>query len=278
MKLLKILTISTLSLAALSLKAQDYPLNDKDNPTSAGVVQYIKDKASLINKRFDQEFGVNTSFTDFVPDSIDQYVDHYSDERGLYMGRNGKNQAIIDTVGSFGHYSLKTIPEKKKDSIAILYGSVRGTMIHEKAHAFFYQTKSRLEEKSIEHHYHDFNKFFFSQSFIAEGIAQYCTYKMKEMITPKQYQPSDSLKNLIAEKSSELKYEYALYYLKAFLDFFGLEEGTKILLTNPPPRKDELINPLKYYRRLEHYGALDLGFFPQMFKREDFFNIEEKNK
>ncbi len=271
MKITKVLTTASVVVASLLTAAQKYPLNKNRNPTATEVIEYIKAKDTLINNRFDEKFDVRTHYLPFVPGAADKYIDYYEGERGLYLGRRGEEKAIIDTVESYGYYSLKDIPEKKKDSTVLLYGSLRGTMIHEKAHAFFFQIKSRLEKKEIRHFYHDFNRFYFSQSFIAEGVAQYCTYKMGEVIIPEKYHPSDTLENLIDEKASELKYQYALYYLKDFLDFFGLKEGTKILLTNPPPRKDELIHPLKYYRRLEHYGSLDLGFFHRMFTREDFF-------
>jgi len=263
------LLTSLFVLAPLTVKAQDYQFNKKENTTSKGVVQYIQDKDTLINKQFDKKFNVNSFYIDFVPDALRDYVG-YDEEKGLYLGHKGRGEAIIDTVESFDNYSLKDLSEKKKDSIIWSYGSVRGTMIHEKAHGFFQQVKSRLEKQGIRHYYHDYDQFYFSQSFIEEGVAQYCAYNMGEIVIPEKYRPSDSLENLIKKKSSELRYDYSLYYLKYFLDFFGLKHGTEILLTNPPPRKHELIRPLEYYKRLEDYQGLDLGFFPRFFKPQDF--------
>ncbi|MEF8983252.1 MAG: hypothetical protein V5A51_01540 [Bacteroidales bacterium] len=246
-----------------------YPSDKEGNATTRGVVEYIEDKDSLINEQFDEKFEVNSYDVNFVPDAMSKYSDDTS-HQGFYFRHRGERTVIIDTVDGYGHYSLQSLPEQRKDSIRFSYNSLRGLMIHEKAHAFFNEMKSRLYSEGTKHYYTLTPDYVFSKSFIEEGVAQYCAYKMGEIIIPERYEPSDSLETLFVEKASELEYEYSLYYLKDFLDFFGLEECTKILLTNPPPTKEEIINPLKFYQRLEHYNGLDLGFFPKLFKNRDF--------
>jgi hypothetical protein len=113
------------------------------------------------------------------------------------------------------------------------------------AHAFLNEMKSRLYSEGTKHYYTLTPDYIFSKSFIEESVAQYCAYKMGEIIIPERYEPSDSLETLIVEKSSELEYEYSLYYLKDFLDFFGLGEGTMILFTNPPPQQRRNHQPSK---------------------------------
>ena len=92
MDIKKILSVAAMALVVLPVTAQVYPVNKEGNPAIRGVVEYIKDKDNLINKQFDQKFGVNSSFVDFVPGDITQYVNYYSGEKGLYKGRNGKKR------------------------------------------------------------------------------------------------------------------------------------------------------------------------------------------
>ncbi len=270
MSLKKILLTSLLLLAPLNLFGQEYPLDKNGKTTSKGVKEYVLKNDSIINKQFDNHFNVNSYYLDFVPDNM-KYYNNYKGEKGLYLGNKGRGEVIIDTVIPFDNYSLNLLSKKEKRKFLWNDDFVRGTMIHEKAHGFYHQLKNILELKNKEVFIktNPSEDYLFRKSFVEEGVCQYCAYKMNEIIISKEYKNKENLEKLISEKNLELIYRYSLDYFKDFLDFFGLKNGIKILLKNPPPTKQEISNPIKFYKGLDYEG-IGMDLFIKSLKPQDF--------
>jgi hypothetical protein len=45
-------------------------------------------------------------------------------------------------------------------------------------------------------------------------------------------------------------YNYSVHFVQDFLKEKGLRDGIRILLSNPPPTNSEILNPKKYFDRL----------------------------
>lgn len=97
------------------------------------------------------------------------------------------------------------------------------------------------------------SELYFGADFIEEGICEYVVYYLKE--TPslllKDFKiPKTKIELLDSSKLSNNKYLYSSYFLKNFLDTCGLEKGIKILVDNPPPTYEEILNPSVFFSRL----------------------------
>jgi hypothetical protein len=266
MNLKTILLISTFAISSFFLNAQEYPLNEKGKTTKKGVEQYVLDKDSTINEEFNKKFKVNSYRNYFYVDDISLYDS--KDSKGIYLGKGGGGEIIIDSENSFENYSVEFLSKEKINSFTYNDDFVRGVMFHEKTHGYLEQIKNELKHKKILPHFREKDTMFeFRSSFIEEGIAQYCAWKFGEIISPGKYVLPKNTKELIKNKSWEIEYKYSMYFVKDFLDLVGLKFGAEILLTNSPPTIEEMMSPKLFYSRLKHHGGLDLKFFkPQDFK------------
>ena len=48
-----------------------------------------------------------------------------------------------------------------------------------------------------------------------------------------------------------IKYKYASAFLETYLDTTGFKKGVQILLHNPPPTYEEILQPGRFFGRLE---------------------------
>lgn len=107
---------------------------------------------------------------------------------------------------------------------------------------------SKKERDSINHS----NRENPGSRFIEEGICEYVTLKMNELIPPKRLfipkTPSDLTRQ---ENRYKIFLKYSSHCLSGFLDTTGLKQGMKILLHNRPPSTDEILKPDLFFKRLE---------------------------
>lgn len=266
MNLKTLLLTSTIVFSSLFATAQKYPLGKDRKTTKEGIEQYVLDNDSIINKKFNEKFKINSKPNNYYVDDISLY--NAKDSKGIYLGKGGGGEIVIDSENPFQNYSVFFLSKSVKNNFIYNDDFVKGVMIHEKAHGYIEQKRSELKNKNISTFFREKDSTFeFRSSFIEEGIAQYCALKFGEIISPEEYFLPKNAKKLIKNESWEIEYKYSMYFVKDFLDLVGLEFGIEIFLTNAPPTIEEIINPKIFYGRLKHYGGLDLGFFkPQDFK------------
>ncbi len=133
-------------------------------------------------------------------------------------------------------------------------------MIHELGHEYVNQIG--VEMQSV-HHLHIDKSYetgiwivnsheTFGSSFIEEGISEYITEKMGELIPPSVLEKPSTIEELFdSEKEYIIKYKYASAFLKTFLDTTGIKKGIQILLFNPPPSYEEILQAERFFERLE---------------------------
>lgn len=237
---------------------QDYPLKD-GKPTSKGIARYLDDKGDSLIVEF-QEFVDDTLYNVWI------YADdltEYSIDDSLELGRYYPYEIYITTNELFMAYALADLPESKRDKIEESNKFVKAVVMHELAHNYIHQIG--IEMKSVDSIRVD-RSFItqiwiirsyetFGSVFIEEGICEYLTEKMGELIPPEIPFIPGTVEELIkSENEYKVKYKYSSHFLKTFLDTTGFKAGVKILLHNPPPTYEEILYPDLYFSRLELPG------------------------
>lgn len=234
--------------------ADDYPLKD-GKPTSKGIEQYIEDKADDLVREF-QDFIGDTLYNVWIyAENLMQYEIHDS----LELGRYFPNEIMITTEELFLAYELADLTRSQRASITETNKFVKSTVFHELTHEYINQI--RLEMLHIDNiNVHKAYQTYiwilrshetFGSVFIEEGICEYMSEKMGEIISPKNVPMPKSVEDLTKKENKYwINYKYASLFVKRFLDLNGLKRGIKIFLYNPPPTYDELLNPELYYNRL----------------------------
>ncbi len=233
----------------------DYPLKN-GKPTSKGIELYLEQNSDLLVKEYQ----------DFVQDTI-YNVWFYSDElkdllgsKSLELGRFFPHEIYISTAELFEAYELDDLSPERRGRLRECNKFVKAAMIHELTHE--YVSQIGMEMQSV-HHMHLDKAYHtglwvvkssetYGSSFIEEGISEYITEKMGELIPPPHVEMPLTVEELFdLEREYMVKYKYASAYLKTFLDTTGIKKGVQILLHNPPPSYEEILQPGCFFGRLE---------------------------
>lgn len=236
------------------IASSDYPLKN-GIPTSKGIKQYIEDKS---------EFIIN-EYQDFIGDTLYQawiYAEDLSDyyaQDTLEMGRYFPHEIYITTEESFIAYELADLSESQRSLIKESNKFVKSTIIHELTHEYINQIGKEMQyvdKVDVNRSYQTYIWIIrtyetFGSTFIEEGICEYMTEKMGEIISPsKPFIPKTIEELTNKDNRYHVYYKYSSYYLKTFLDTTGFKKGVKILLHNPPPSLEEILDPTLFFGRL----------------------------
>jgi len=252
------LSILILLLCFAPQEKQDYPLKN-GRPTSRGIDQYVEDKADSLIQEY-QDFIGDTLYNIYI------YTDDLT-ENGYYdpmeLGRYFPDEIFITNQEVFMAYELSEISEKGRDTIIASNLFVKAAVFHELTHDYIHQVSvemSQVDNISVNRAYQAFFRIYRDPSelgpkFIEEGICEYVCGKMGEIIAPEQPFIPKTISDLNnPENSFNVFYKYSAYTLTKFLDTTGLKRGIKILLHNPPPSNEEILNPLLFFTRLQGIG------------------------
>jgi hypothetical protein len=78
---------------------------------------------------------------------------------------------------------------------------------------------------------------------------------MGEVIIPRVTVVPRTVEELTGEENKyRMKYKYSAHFLREFLDEKGFKRGVKILIHNPPPTYEEILNPDQFFGRLVEPG------------------------
>ena len=194
-------------------------------------------------------------------EDLTDYVDHDS----LELGRYWPQEIIISTAPLFVAYELNDLSRFKKALYIETNAFVKSTIFHELTHHYVNQIGRELEFYDSIRVDRSFqtgiwiirNPSLFGATFIEEGICEYMTSKMGEIIPPKNpYIPKTKLDLISNNNRYNVVYKYSSHYLKTFLDTTGFKKGVKILISNNPPTEDEILNPELYFNRLDYATIL----------------------
>jgi len=233
----------------------DYPLKN-GKPTSKGIEQYVEENSDLVIKEY-QDFVGDTLYNIWI------YTDYLDDQEGreaLELGRFFPHEIYITTEELFEAYELDDLSPDQQKKYQECNKFVKAIMVHELSHEYVDQVG--MEMQSVFHI--PIDKSYqsglwivkshttFGSSFIEEGINEYITEKMGELIPPSQVDMPVSVEDLLdKEREYMIKYKCSSAFLKTFLDTTGIKKGIQILLYNPPPSYEEILEPNRFFGRLE---------------------------
>jgi hypothetical protein len=233
---------------------EQYPLKN-GRPTSEGIEQYIEDKGDSLIVEYEDFIG-DTLFNVWIyAEDLTQYDIHDS----LELGRYYPHEIFINTSEKFQAYELDDLPRWKRAFTEESNKFVKATVMHELTHEYIHQIGLEmqvLDQISVHRAYQIYIWIIrtyetFGSTFIEEGICEYVTGKMGEIIPPRRPVVPENVEELIDWKNRyKFQYKYSAQYLKTFLDTTGLKRGVKILLHNPPPAYEEILEPELFFNRL----------------------------
>jgi len=234
----------------------DYPLKD-GRPTSKGIEQYIEEQSDSILYEF-MECIEDTVYNVFI--YAEDLADYGIDD-SLELGRYYAHEIYITTEESFLAYQLDDLPKWKKNSLEESNKFVKAALLHELTHEYINQVG--IEMRSIDGIRVDpafetniwiiMSYETFGSTFIEEGICEYLIEKMGEIIPPRKPFVPETIEELTnSENRYKVVYKYSSVFLKDFLDAVGFKKGIKVLLHNPPPTYEEILDPPQYFNRLKY--------------------------
>jgi hypothetical protein len=225
-------------------------------PTSKGIEYYIKKEQDSIIKEF-QQFVKDTIYNSLYISC--ENLSGFSDYDSLELGRfYVPDEIIITNEEKFIAYELDNLPINKRKNYKNLNKMVKSTLVHEIGHAYFIQCILVLRMFNIEINpaYNNFRivpamESSYGSNFIEEGICEYISQHMGESIIPKEPYMPETIDDVKFPKDIYLlKYEYSSYYVKTFLDYYGIKEGIEILIRNRPPSYEEILYPNIFFGRI----------------------------
>lgn len=231
---------------------QKDPMYNRQNmPSTWGITQYVEKNEKNIIDQYEQ--------------SIDTLYDVY-----IYVENLGRNndlgnfyipdQIVITNQEQYIGYNFNDLfPSQKK--YFRNERTVNSVIFHELSHAYIYQITTLIKHDTTLTLFPAYDNFVtipnselrYGALFIEEGICEYIVSILNESIIIKKPYIPKTKKNLLNKNYEFLiKYEYSAYYLKDFLDKYGIKEGIKILTTNKPPTFEEILKPDLYFNRLNY--------------------------
>ena len=171
----------------------DYPLKN-GKPTSKGIELYVEQNSDVLLKEF-QEFVKDTIYNVWI--YADELQDHWACD-SIELGRFFSHEIYITTSELFDAYELGDLSPHQREKLRESNKFVKAVMIHELTHEYVNQIG--VEMQSVYHMHVD--KSYqtalwivkshetFGSCFIEEGISEYVTGKMGELIPPSQVHDS----------------------------------------------------------------------------------------
>jgi hypothetical protein len=231
-----------------------YPLKN-GRPTSKGIDLYVTENADALIMEL-QDFIGDTLFNANI---YTEDLSQNGDQNPLELGNYYPNEIFINNAEIFLAYELEALSKTIRDSINTSNLFVKTAVFHELMHHYVYQVSLemlRREQIGVDRAYQTFFRIYSNRDdpgsrFIEEGICEYVTLKMKARISPRRPPVPKTIAELKRpENEYNVFYRYATYCLTEFLDTQGLKRGIKILLHNPPPTDEEMLDMDLYFDRL----------------------------
>ena len=240
-------------LLSLFSSQQDY-YNKKNKPSTWGIDQYvIKQHDSII---FEYEYLINDTIYDVAIYSED--LREYSDDNNLgffYI----PDEIVITNEERYIEYEFKDLSRFKRLFLSYTERTVKAVIFHELTHAYFHQIVElrNMNNEFVSPEYKNFNIFprvgeNFGADFIEEGICEYTVYTLNECAPLGHILIPKTEEELLHEDNRiNNLYHYSVYFLRDFMDEYGIKRGIEILISNRPPTHEEILNSDKFFNRLK---------------------------
>lgn len=240
---------------SFSLEQKDDPYyNKKGEPSSYGISKYVNDNADKLITEY--EFMIDTLYDVYVA-AGKQIDDFDSLELGVFYL---PDYIYINSDGYYIAYEFKDLSKFRQKNVKPFQRTVKGVVFHELSHAYFYQSMILMKNDSLQvSPEYDWIRMFptassgFSSKFVEEGFCEYIVEKSGEQPINEVFIPKTKEDLLNENLSTDIIYGYSVYFLRDFLDKYGIKNGLIILLQNRPPTYEEILEPELYFKRL-NYG------------------------
>ena len=233
----------------------DYPLKN-GRPTSKGIDRYVEEQAEELIRVF-QDFINDTLYnTNIYTEDLTYDLSDHPLELGIYY----PNEIFINNTAPFIAYELDELSKQGRDTLISCNQFVKAAVFHELMHHYIYQLSIEMLRRDsipVDRAYQSFFRIYSHRDdpgprFIEEGICEYLTLEMKEIISRRRpYIPKKPEDLNRQDKAYDIFYRYSAYSLDEFLDTMGLKRGIKTLLHNRPPSIEEILDPDLYFARME---------------------------
>jgi hypothetical protein len=227
--------------------------NKEGKPSSQGILKYIMQNEKNIISEY--EYKVDSIYDVYI------FTEDMEGDDSLDMGHFYiPDQIAISMSERYSEYEFKNLSKsEQREASYYLEKTVNAVIFHELTHVYIRQTRILLAEDttvSISSAYNDISSIMnpqiaYGASFIEEGICEYTVCHTGEDIFPKNpWKPRKEEDFLRSDLNYPIKYVYSIYFLKEFLDEYGLKRGIEILLINKPPAFKEILEPNLFFNRL----------------------------
>ena len=224
-------------------------------PTSKGIDAYIERNQYKFVLEYQEFIGDTLLFEPFIStDDISDYVGFDENTAGFF---ERPDNIVISNETRYVDYELRRWSESRKQRYRGNNMFVRGVVMHELTHCYFYQVMAIAQyEKDLEYEWRQGLRMIpvdnYYTEFIEEGFCEAVVIMMDEII-PYSDDLSISKADLspARRKTYEVKYMYSSKFVQPIIDEYGLEAAIHLVVTNRPPSKEEILNPKSYYDRLK---------------------------
>ena len=222
-------------------------------PTSKGIDKYVE--------RNQYQFVLD--YMEFIEDTLYNEPFISTDDLSDYVGIGDASgfferpdNIVIDNRTRYVDYEVRRWSEARKQRYRGNNMFVRGVVMHELTHAYFYQVMMIAQyEKELEYEWRQGLRMIpvdnYYTEFIEEGFCEAVAVMMDEIIPyPDGLGISKQDLNLKNRKTYEVKYMYSSQFVQPLIDEWGLKAAIFLVVTNRPPTNEEILDPESYYNRL----------------------------
>jgi len=164
---------------------------------------------------------------------------------------------IISNEPRYIDYEVQRLSEYEKNRYREATQFVRGVVIHELTHCYFYQIIMIAQyNKKLEYEWRQGLRMIpvddYGTDFLEEGICEYVVEMMGEMIVSTEVKTINKSDLSTANRNNqEIKYGYSRQFVKPIVDEYGLKAAVFLIVYNKPPTEEEILKPQLYYDRLK---------------------------
>ena len=225
----------------------------RTRPTTEGIREYVESRCDSLLAEYESRVGTLYPVNVYTED-LSRWDDAELGE--FYV----PNEVVVTDEERFVGYEFAGLPRFKQRSMLPGERTVKGVVFHELTHAYFYKkVVTMAKEGRPVHHCYSYGTLYFLTDpeagfgvrFVEEGLCEYAVCFLGEAPFPSGFSVPTTEEELL-DKSMEANnvYFYSSAYLKSFLDQYGIERGTEILVTNRPPSYFEILVPRAFFTRL----------------------------
>ena len=215
-------------------------------PTSKGIDKYVERNEYQFVIDYQNHVGDTLFLEPFVStDDLTKYYQYTKGESGYY-----------ERPDNYIDYELQRLNSYRRNQYIEVNKFVRGVVMHELTHCYFYQQQLLVQHGDSLHRDYAMGlriipvDNYFTE-FIEEGFCEYVAADMDEII-PTTEDLMMFKKDLSRQyrDTYRVKYSYSRQFVMPIIEKHGLRHAIQLVVSQPPPTQEEILDPQRYYDRL----------------------------